>query len=352
MMESLKKKRVSWIDIAKGIAILLVFFGHTLSTPKEFADFIYSFHMPVFFALSGYCFSLKGNFRDFITKKAKGILLPVFTLGLTGSVAVSLMLTFIKHEAVDWKWVFLNPFVQYGTHDLLWYLPAAFVSMVCFYLLVKLCKKKMWLIVSVSFVIGLLSYLFTEFVKIEIPWQIDTALVALPFLAVGYFMKEKNAVAEIRNVPFLLISTVVCVLISILNNKFFGRVEMHINSYGNLLLFYLGALAGICMTISVSMLISENKALEFFGRNTLIFYSLEPIQYFANFVLGLCIGFIPYYDNIMIRFAVSAVAVIFVTAFSSLAAVIINRYFPFLIGQRRKTHERGNENNSQKTDNP
>lgn len=309
MMESLKKKRVSWIDIAKGIAILLVFFGHTLSTPKEFADFIYSFHMPVFFALSGYCFSLKGNFRDFITKKAKGILLPVFTLGLTGSVAVSLMLTFIKHEAVDWKWVFLNPFVQYGTHDLLWYLPAAFVSMVCFYLLVKLCKKKMWLIVSASFVIGLLSYLFTEFVKIEIPWQIDTALVALPFLAVGYFMKAKNAVAKIRNVPFLLISTVVCVLISILNNKFFGR-------------------------------------------NTLIFYSLEPIQYFANFVLGLCIGFIPYYDNIMIRFAVSAVAVIFVTAFSSLAAVIINRYFPFLIGQRRKTHERGNENNSQKTDNP
>lgn len=336
MASPLNPKRVSWIDVAKGITILLVFLGHTTSFPGEFSRVIYFFHMPTFFLLSGYCFTLKGSFADFTVKKAKGILLPVFTLGLAGSIAVSLVLTFIKNESIDWKWVFLNPIVQYGTHDLLWYLPAAFISLICFYLIAKLCKDNVKFIAVISFAIGLLSYLFVKFVRIELPWQIDTALVALPFLGVGYFVKVKSLAKKTGNIAVLLLSAVICILSGMMNMKFYGAPEMHVNSYGNIFLFYLSAFAGICMVISLSVMIAENKMLEFFGRNTLIFYALEPIQYFANFTLGLCAGFIPHYDNIAVRIIVSVIAVCFIAAASSLAAIIINKYFPFLIGQRRK----------------
>lgn len=336
MTSSLKQKRTPWIDVAKGITILTVFLGHTASCPNEIIRAIYFFHMPAFFFLSGYCFKLKNGFGDFVIKKAKGILLPVFTLGLTGSVVVSLMLTFLKNESVEWKWVFLNPVIQYGDHDLLWYLPAAFVSLVCFNRIVKWCKENVKLIMLVSFAVGLFAYLFVKFVKIELPWQIDTACVALPFLAVGYFAKKKDLASKTGNIAVLIISAVICIATGVLNMEFFGVVEMHANSYGNIFLFYLSALAGVCMVVSVSVMISENRMLEFFGRNTLIFYALEPIQYFANFALGLCAGFIPYYDLYATRIIVSLIAVCFVAALSSMAAIIINKYFPFLIGQRRE----------------
>ncbi|MBQ8345321.1 MAG: acyltransferase family protein, partial [Clostridia bacterium] len=50
--------RISWIDIAKGIAILLVLLGHTIC-PTWMSVYIYSFHMPLLFVLSGYTLKLK-----------------------------------------------------------------------------------------------------------------------------------------------------------------------------------------------------------------------------------------------------------------------------------------------------
>lgn len=43
-------KRIEWIDIAKGIGIILVIFGHIIS-PSNFRTWIYSFHIPLFFLL-------------------------------------------------------------------------------------------------------------------------------------------------------------------------------------------------------------------------------------------------------------------------------------------------------------
>ena len=50
-------KRINYIDLAKGIAILCVIIGHTFSAYDQgniLVQFIYSFHMPLFFILSGW----------------------------------------------------------------------------------------------------------------------------------------------------------------------------------------------------------------------------------------------------------------------------------------------------------
>lgn len=44
-------KRLDWIDIAKGIAIILVIVGHTVPNPSPLRHAIFSFHMPVFLFL-------------------------------------------------------------------------------------------------------------------------------------------------------------------------------------------------------------------------------------------------------------------------------------------------------------
>ena len=80
-------KRLDWIDIAKGIGIILVVLGHTLVPQVRetgFAGFlwifIYNFHMPLFFFLSGYLFE-KGlshytNKGKFILGKLQYLMLP------------------------------------------------------------------------------------------------------------------------------------------------------------------------------------------------------------------------------------------------------------------------------------
>ena len=47
--------RIEWIDIAKGFGILLVILGHTIAYDCSHIVYnsIYSFHMPLFFFLSG-----------------------------------------------------------------------------------------------------------------------------------------------------------------------------------------------------------------------------------------------------------------------------------------------------------
>lgn len=47
------KERLVHIDVAKGIGILLVAFGHLVKFGSYTSNVIYSFHMPLFFVLSG-----------------------------------------------------------------------------------------------------------------------------------------------------------------------------------------------------------------------------------------------------------------------------------------------------------
>lgn len=50
------RERIDWIDVARGIGIVAVVVGHVW-TRGPLRDAVYSFHMPLFFLLSGYLFS-------------------------------------------------------------------------------------------------------------------------------------------------------------------------------------------------------------------------------------------------------------------------------------------------------
>lgn len=49
-------ERITYLDTAKGVAIILVIIGHCywISAVPRLVDWIYSFHMPIFFIISGY----------------------------------------------------------------------------------------------------------------------------------------------------------------------------------------------------------------------------------------------------------------------------------------------------------
>lgn len=55
----MKQERSAAIDIAKGIGVILVVFGHMNTYPSIIQKIIYSFHIPMFFLLAGLVFSCK-----------------------------------------------------------------------------------------------------------------------------------------------------------------------------------------------------------------------------------------------------------------------------------------------------
>ena len=81
------KERIQWLDVLKCLTMLLVVIGHAV--PKDTADtlgyYLYSFHMPLFFMISGMTFYLQMQKRAFtfpqlVQNKAKGLLIPYFAL--------------------------------------------------------------------------------------------------------------------------------------------------------------------------------------------------------------------------------------------------------------------------------
>lgn len=86
----IKTDRKLWLDIARGIGILLIILGHSTTTVvrnnSDFAMFVYNylyfFHVRLLFFLSGYAFGLKEekylmmNTRSFIFNKMKRLIIP------------------------------------------------------------------------------------------------------------------------------------------------------------------------------------------------------------------------------------------------------------------------------------
>lgn len=85
------KTRIDYFDIAKGIAILAVILGHCGGIPQWLINFIFSFHMPVFFFASGY-FLKERNSRENAVIKAKQLMVPYIVTGIVIVIASTLLL--------------------------------------------------------------------------------------------------------------------------------------------------------------------------------------------------------------------------------------------------------------------
>jgi acyltransferase len=332
---SVSHSRVHWIDIAKGLAILCVFIGHTDIVTWQARDFIYSFHMPVFFFLSGYCFSNRRAFKDFVLNKARTILIPAFAVGILGRIIISVVSKILYDAPINYKAIILSPILQCGKYNFLWFFPTLFVLMLIFYGLTKLLKEHYWAILVVSVIFAAASYLCIYFFKINAPWFIDRALIVLPFFSAGYVFKKKRLACLFRTFLIFPASFLICAVISFINTKSFSFVDIHLNLYGNIFLFYAAAFAGIAMIISLSMKISANRVLEFCGRNTLLFYAFEPFQKLAN-EINKDIGTQIPLGNIFVSVPVTALTVTAIAICSGIFAMIINKYFPWLLGKKKE----------------
>ena len=84
-------RRIGYIDQIKGLAIFLVVLAHVMAftyqnwevvlqhknvAPLLWWRIIYSFHMPLFFCVSGYLCSIKKGYTKFVRNKVRSLIIP------------------------------------------------------------------------------------------------------------------------------------------------------------------------------------------------------------------------------------------------------------------------------------
>ena len=278
------KERIAWVDTAKGIGILLVFLGHLVETswPGMWA---YSFHLPLFFFLSGFLFTVKDSFGKFFKKKAKSILLPYVSLGIiicffaalwdtlfaTSVLHPSFLTTFLKNI---FYMVIQNRFAT------LWYLAVLFWINLVMYLLVRYIKNT-WISGGIVVILLCLGNIYYKKGGVSLPWNVDTVAMALPFFFIGYLFQkypvlQKPFVSkDLKSIPLAVILYFISVNLLQYNKEKTGfGLEMYNNFYGILPITYVCAFAGIFLTVIVSNHI-HGKALTYIGKNSLVFFLLH-----------------------------------------------------------------------------
>ena len=73
----MSEKRLDYLDMVKGIGIILVVVGHSTYVSDGTLTWLASFHMPLFFILSGILFAYKGSdgepFAQYAKKDRKSV---------------------------------------------------------------------------------------------------------------------------------------------------------------------------------------------------------------------------------------------------------------------------------------
>lgn len=190
-------KRDNAIDLLRGIAILVVYLGHSiLYHPIAMQDLypwcntlgraIESFNMPLFFILSGYLFakSQKG-IKDQYEGKIKRLLIPyLFTMTIIVSMKLILPASMSYNSAVGGgiKSLLINALFYGGDR---WFVYVLFLIYVILIPLKKLLDKQWLSALLIIFLVGV--YFFKEMP--EFMRLIDVSYFMVFFLT-GYLMKE------------------------------------------------------------------------------------------------------------------------------------------------------------------
>jgi len=272
------KDRICWIDTLRALAILLMVFAHTNHAEADIEGvviYIYSFHIPLFFFVSGFTFypeRYRGP-KEFITRKISTLLIPYFFFSFLGYGLF--LITDYPHLSFSsfcdslFKIVYADTdLLSFAYDSPLWFLPCLFLVEMEFYFISFLKKGSQ---IGVIIFLVVLGFVFGPRFR-YVPWTAAASCVALLFYWFGFFLKDKiptlnNPSKRILIAFGFIISAVFCYLN--------GPVSMAIDGYGNPFYFLLSALGGI---IYVTLLITytrPNRILTTLGMNTIIIFGLH-----------------------------------------------------------------------------
>ena len=269
-------KRIEWIDVAKGILILLVILGHS-DVSAMAKNFINSFHMAAFFFLSGAVFRFNGDVKELIRKRLKSIILPYLIFS-----TIMLMYRFMCTKVFGGAFNFIDGIVSvfvpisgrkttnvYG----LWFLPCLFWAEVLMALLLKTRKP------ALGFAVVTLACVAIHFAAKAVS-IIPILPIALLFLMGGYYARNREdiilkIVARHKAVLCVGSAALLTICFGVNSVALKNNVDMSSMCLGLPPLYLLSCAFGTILVCMISLVIGKSKALSSVGRNSLYYYGLH-----------------------------------------------------------------------------
>ncbi len=153
-----KSNRIDYLDIAKGVGILFVIIGHIPYVSEPIRQYIVSFHMPLFFIISGilicYTKTYQGSIKSFIGRKVRNLLLP-YVIFSVAYMAIELCRILIKNTG-EWSNLSekLYQTVCLQGISVLWFFPTLFIAEAVFVLVRKWSSHLLTIVCLIVLVTG------------------------------------------------------------------------------------------------------------------------------------------------------------------------------------------------------
>lgn len=171
------KTRIEWIDISKGIAIILVVLGHS-SIPYSISNFIWAFHMPLFFMASGLVANFpKNTLREFAFHRLRTLMLPFVIYSI---IVIGL------YRFTSTPRPFLELLLKGWEGYALWFIPVLYLSSVLTKTVYMIGNKYVRL-VSVLMIVAI-GYVLSIY-DVYLPWSLSSVPYACFMIVVGNELK-------------------------------------------------------------------------------------------------------------------------------------------------------------------
>lgn len=353
-----QKKRIGYLDMAKGIGVILMVAGHVISYMqtndyKAYLGPIYhwiaSFHMPLFFIISGILLWITGeekkDMKQILLRKGKSLLLPYIVF----STIYILIYTYtsIAHPEV----VPRSEIIKYVVYTItfrgiavMWFLTALFFGEILF----LFCRKHLddiKLIILFS-VIGF-GVVFTSSLFQWEGWEKNYGLMAMGallqtlykgvlagfFLMIGYFSarllqkKERKTIGSLLlGMLFLFAGGGLCFQNS--------QVDMNYMVFDNIFLYLLCSFAGSFGVILICKNIYQSKFLQLCGSNSLVIMATH-IEFRVLMQAILFAYWVVQYVSRAKEYVFFFLVAVMITILETIIVYIFNHYLYFLIGKRK-----------------
>lgn len=313
-----------WIDFGKGISMLFVFIFHAethVGTGDGWSFLFSAFRMPFFFFLSGYLYT--SNLLQFsgvrkLKQISRGIVVPylIFTFAL------------MPLKIVFQGWSFEKAVTEILLGWASWFVVALGMAQLIFIVILHFTKSpaKIFLSSVVSIAAG---YVIMRLHPQNLPYCFNNALFVVFFFGLGllYRLYEPKFESWISRRSFAMIAIPYFILTFIDSRTVETHGYIGLNQYNNFCLYLVYAVVGIFMMLCFCKSFPTVKALNYIGRNSLIFYYLNGAVLTLLAIAVRTAGVNVTYPVILLCALLACGIIIPVSMF-------INRYLPIMTGKK------------------
>lgn len=288
-------RREPWIDFAKGVTLLLVIIGHTVTGILNGA--IYSFHMPLFFILSGITLKpsvTSAQFKDKTKHSFKRLMFPFLIIYTLQTVVYIFRNFFAIQQELSFFTAYIKARILAGifargvsisvlgtkiSHiGVIWFFPALFIGKTLFDCMhYKLTAKQLPIFCVLCSIAGVIIGKFTY-----LPFSFDIVLVITPLFYIGQHFNIFN-VKKSPLKKFFIFSLSWGILWIITHAIGHYGLELASKRYPAYPLCFITAIAGTLMVSEFSVLCCQHnflsRPIQYIGKNSLYLLCIHTLEW-------------------------------------------------------------------------